>query len=311
MDPVALQATLARLGEALPGAAPGVEEALAVGGAALDSGRTLMADGERLREAADQAAAGAQLGVAYSPTSPAARPTPPPDAHQLASERVDAYASLDDELQRVDGEVSAVEASFDSFRGKLADGAAAGKEAAAAFEERLQALGATVEELQTLLGASLDVTLAGFADLQTSLGAVKATVLAETDAFAEQLVAREDDAVAATSAHLDRTWESTAVLVEQLQVTWPDRIVADVAKAMEEVQGGLEGYVQELVKRALDDVLGSVERFEKKVEEAGDASAMARKVLEPLFDQFGNVAEPLVRCLGSIREAGSVVGVDF
>jgi hypothetical protein len=34
-------------------------------------------------------------------------------------------------------------------------------------------------------------------------------------------------------------------------------------------------------------------------------------VLEPLFDQFGNVAEPLVRCLGSIREAGSVVGVDF
>jgi ABC-type transporter Mla subunit MlaD len=310
MDPNALKATLARLGESMPGVAPGVDEALASGSVALRSAARLAAE-TRSTPLPEQAMARVGEALTAFTVFAGERRAALDGAFTQVQAKVDALVDLDEHTARVESGVATVETSFAGCRDKLADGTAGAQQAAAAFGERVEQLLVSVEEGQEELALSLEVANAAFLELQEGLERGEQAVLAELDVFVDELVAREDEAVAATDDYVARAFQSSTVMVDNLVGEYPDSIGADVARALEEVQGGIQEYIQGLVKRAMDDVLGSLQEFEKKIEESEKSSEQARKLLEPLFEEFGRLAEPLVKSLDSIRDAGRTVGVDF
>jgi hypothetical protein len=311
LDPAALKVTLARLGATMPAAAPLVGEALASAGAALTAGRSLAAEGQRALAVADESVQVAEGVVAGFAAFAGERRSALAEGYATVEAKVVAFADLDPVVATVDGATTQVETAFESFRGKLAGGAQAAEKSSEAFTEKVEALLTTAEQCAEELGLSLEVAKVAFGELQDGLQGGQDAVLAEVDAFVDELVAREDEAVAATDEYLANGWQANTRLVEQLEQDYPELIGADVAQALEQAQAGIQEYVQTLVREAMDKVVGACKDFEKKVEEADEASKLARRVLEPLFEDFGRVAEPLVRSLESIRDAGRTVGVDL
>jgi hypothetical protein len=310
MDPAALRNTLARLERQLPLPASLAGEAMAAATAAAQAAARLQTETRAAtapEEAMGRVGEALEGFAAFATQRRAALET----AFAGVEQRVAALADCEERAAALGEGAGGVESAFAGVQQKLADGGPGAEQVSLTVADNFEKLFLAAEQSQELLGASLEVATVAFAQLQDGLRGGERAVLAELDAFVDNLVAREDEVVAATDDHVARAFAATTVMVEKLEQDYPAYLNGEVAKALEIAQEGVQGYIQGLVRRAMDDVVASFEGFEKKVNEAEDGSQLARKVLEPLFEDFGRVAEPLVRSLDSIRDAGRGVGVDF
>jgi uncharacterized phage infection (PIP) family protein YhgE len=324
MDAAALKATLVHLGETMPPMAPLVGEAIDGGLAAARGIRELVRitnyglGGGPLggTVAANELVADIQLAnveLAVEAFKPFAveQTARLDEAYQDVLAKIEAYDELDSPLAELDSGVGEVEGAFTSFQEKLAAGVAAGNAAAEAFNEKLEALFGAVEEGAQQLSAALDSATSAFESLQEGLNAGRDAVLSEVDSFVSDLTGRQEELSGQVTDYVSKGRAWMADLGGQLSQGFPSMIEAEVGKALDEVQAKIQEQIQTLVREAMDKVVGALDGFADKLAEANEGSALGREILQPLFDQFGELADPLVGALDSIKSAASTVGIDI
>lgn len=311
MDAAALKATLTKLGETMPLMADQVGEGLDTGNNALESARTMIAEGRALVDAADDAIESAENVVREFTAFCNEQRIAIDEAYEDVEAKIEAYSDLEPVMELVDTGVGEVEGAFQSFQSKLAAGAEAGNAAADAFNEKLEALFGAVEEGAQQLSDALGTATSAFEALQEGLNTGRDAVLSEVDSFVADLTTRQEDFASNVTQYTNNGRQWMADLGQQLSQGFPSMIEAEVTKALDEVQAKVQEQIQTMVREAMDKVVGALDEFADKLQEANEGSQLGRQILEPLFDQFGSLADPLVGALDSIKSAASTVGIDL
>lgn len=312
MDAAALKATLTHLGETMPLMADQVNEGLETGENALDTARTMIAESVRAAlETADQAVEQAETTVREFTAFCNEQRIALDEAFEDVEAKIEAYTDLEPVMEAVDGAVGEVESAFESFRSKLQAGAEAGNQAADAFNEKLEALFGAIDEGQQQLSDALDTATSAFQTLQEGLTTGRDAINSEIDSFVGDLTNRQEEFAGNVTQYVSNGRQWMADLGGQLSEGFPAMIEAEVTKALDEVQAKIQEQIQTLVREAMDKVCGALSDFSDKITEANEGSQLGRQILEPIFDQFQQLADPLVGALDSIKDAASTVGIDI
>jgi hypothetical protein len=311
MDAAALKATLTKLGETMPLMADQVGEGIETGNNALEAARTMIADGRALIESADAAVEAAENVVREFTAFANEQRIAIDEAYEDVEAKIEAYTDLDPVMEAVDAGVGEVEGAFESFQSKLDAGAQAGNAAADAFADKLEALFGAIDEGTQELNNALDTATSAFESLQEGLNTGRDAVLSEVDSFVGDLTGRQEEFASNVTQYVSNGRQWMGDLGQQLSQGFPSMIEAEVTKALDDVQAKIQEQIQTLVREAMDKVCGALDGFADKLTEANEGSQLGRQILEPIFDQFSSLADPLVGALDSVKSAASTVGIDL
>jgi uncharacterized phage infection (PIP) family protein YhgE len=311
MDAQGLKATLAQLTETMPAMSGHVGEAIDAGHAAFAAGDELAQRAVEVAEHSDQEVALAQQAMEeFTEFADDARGNLGQVNDQLEA-RAQELAELDTPLAAVDEAVGHVEESFSRVQGTLSTGAAGLDEASAATHEHLESLfGAITEGHQKLAGGVEEVTTA-FKALQQGVQQGQEALAEDTDGLVHQVTGHQDALVDKVGGFLANSNDWMSSLSTDLTDTLPKLMQDPVNQALEEVHSKIHDQLQQLVRSAMDEVLGALDEFEAKINDAQKGSELSRELLKPLFQEIEELAKPLIESLDSIKDAGSLVGIGF
>jgi len=311
MDTQALRTTLQNLVQAMPTMSAQVGEAIDTGHAAVSAGDELAQHAAALAEQADAHVAQAQHAVEeHVHFLEDARA-------QLAqtSSRLDARAQelgeLDAPLATLDESVGHVEDGLGKLQGSLAAGAAGLDEASASAHQHVEALFGALHEGHQRLAAAAETATTALQNVQQTVQGSHAALVDDVDAMTQQVTDHESSVADRVTGFLNDSNQAMGSLSQDLTTTLPRLMQDPVSSALDEVQSRIHDQIQQLIRSAMDHVLGSLDDFEKKVSDAQQGSELSRQVLQPLFDEIEEVAKPLIGSLDSIRDAATMVGIAF
>lgn len=311
MDAAELKATLARLSEVVPVAATEADAALEAGGAALEDARELVSSLGTLVDESEQTLTETEEYIAAMVTFAEERQSEVDEAANTLADAIESFSELEAGIDALEGATAAVEESFEAMKDKLTEGAEAAKAAAEQYAESLEGLFGAMQDAQEQASAAMDQVKAAFDELQGALEAGRDTLADELDTMASALAEKQSELLDEVEGYVSDGEKWMGELGTTLTDSIPAALKAELDSAFDEVERGIREQLQALVNEALDKVSEALGGFGEKLEEAETGSKAARELLEPLFDQFDTLANPLVSAIDSIKDAASTVGIDF
>jgi uncharacterized phage infection (PIP) family protein YhgE len=311
MDVQALKATLLQLTETMPAMSAQVGEAIDTGHATVAAGDDLAQRTVELAEHADQEVALAQEAMEDFTGFVGEAQGNLAQANDQLEARAQELGELDAPLAAVDEAVGHVEESFSRVQGTLSAGAAGLDEAAAATQEHLESLFGAITDGHQRLTSGVEEATTALKTLQESVEGGQQGLVEDSDELVHQVTGHQDALVDKVGGFLADSNEAMSGLSTDLTETLPLLMQDPVNQALEEVQSRVHDQLQQLVRSAMDQVLAALDEFEAKVNDAKEGSSLSRELLKPLFQEFENLAKPLIGSLDSIKEAGSLVGIGF
>lgn len=179
------------------------------------------------------------------------------------------------------------------------------------FKAGLNTLGDKMEAAREKLDDAADTAKDECAEFGEAVDTVREELVEKTNEFMADLTARREANQDALKETLDLFNTLGDAMSSDMSNILEDVVKSETNKILDEMKQKIAEELRNQVEEALGMVTGALKGLSDKANEAKENSSGARALLDPLFNEIGEVKEPIVKAIDSIRDAANTVGIDF
>lgn len=179
------------------------------------------------------------------------------------------------------------------------------------FKASLNTLGDKMGAAREKLDDAAETAKDECAEFGEAVDTVREELVEKTNEFMADLTARREASQDALKMTLDLFNTLGDAMSSDMSNILEDVVKSETNKILDEMKQKIAEELRNQVEEALGMVTGALKGLSDKANEAKENSSGARALLDPLFNEIGEVKEPIVKAIDSIRDAANTVGIDF
>lgn len=179
------------------------------------------------------------------------------------------------------------------------------------FKAGMEQVGATIESGRARLTAALAAAKDEADNLQEMLNTSKATLNQEVANLGSKMQSLQEEASEKLNETLGLVGEAQQTLAAGLDDIVNNVITTTVEDMLSQTRAKVSEELKALLESAMGNVKNTLDNLAENIFDSKNGQTGAREMLEPLFNQLEGTIEPIESVINAVKDAASLVGMDF